>query len=506
MTLQTTPPNESTESFTTSSLVQTFRDHLCDYCEISGFTFEEITESDHHQLRIYFWENSPMWIRIDIDSQSRSALLVGVARAYDVPHERTDYNDLMSLVWAAEFRRTNHASVRLIDISHPVIAGELVGRYIFFETQPPASYILLEHPDYTTIESIIFHSALAALQFSRLYKASQGDPDLENCTDDDQWARKVAKCLRWKIHHADELVNEREHPHWSFYRRNDHGVTAFRLSINALNLFPSENIEHSETVLNGLESYLIKTETLKNCINKEALLSVSKLLSAYELVMDDLISLRQRNEILFLPTESHLICVTEKGILAIENEGGINVYKDAESKLRIRHQKESSVLYSSVEFNWNNRVDDDRFEMLILDLINREPGVRWARRVGTSRASDGERDLIAEWLLRPAPWESASEQEVLVLRRVVVQCKAYKGSINRSNVGDVVGTVDLHNADGFLLVAFPRITPALLDYITKVPAKRKVWADWWTQPEIEDRLRNNLDIASRYPDLFSVKL
>jgi hypothetical protein len=118
-------------------------------------------------------------------------------------------------------------------------------------------------------------------------------------------------------------------------------------------------------------------------------------------------------------------------------------------------------------------------------LLNREPGVRWVRRVGTSRASDCERDLIAEWLLRPAPWESATEDQALVCRRVVVQCKAYSGSVNRSKVGDVPGTVELHDANGYLLVAYPRITPQVVDYLTKVPAKRSIWADWWTQPEIE---------------------
>lgn len=54
------------------------------------------------------------------------------------------------------------------------------------------------------------------------------------------------------------------------------------------------------------------------------------------------------------------------------------------------------------------------------------------------------------------------------------------------------------------LIHDPRVTPPLIDYLIKVPAKRKIWADWWTQCETEDRLRQNIDIARRFTDLLTV--
>jgi hypothetical protein len=286
-------------------------------------------------------------------------------------------------------------------------------------------------------------------------------------------------------------------------------VTAFRFQCGLLAVFGPEWTALDETVLDAEGCYLVKTgtlkNTLKNTVDKQALGKLSKLLRAYGVSFSgSLRALLHNKSTLFLPTESHLICITDQGLLAIESEGGLREFQDAELILRQRHQKEARVLHSSTRFQWCARIDDERFEELILDLLNREPGVRWVRRVGTSRASDCERDLIAEWLLRPAPWESATEDQALVCRRVVVQCKAYSGSVNRSKVGDVPGTVELHDANGYLLVAYPRITPPVVDYLTKVPAKRSIWADWWTQPEIEERLRSNLDIASRYPDLLRV--
>jgi hypothetical protein len=504
MTAETVSSRGPTASFSPGSLAGAFRDRIQSFCTEVGFTFLEIHDYDPPQLRVEFSFNFPMWIRIDVDSAAGTALMVGVVRTYGSPGDRSDYHDLISLLWAAEMRRWNEASVRLIDIPHPVIPGELWGRYVLFEKQPPASYISLESPDYKLIERVLMLSSLAGRHFSLLYQASDGNPDKEQCHDGKQWAREVARRLKWKVGHRGELTNGRRHPHWEFYRRNDYGVTAFRLRIGALSVLAAEKPREGDVVLDGQGSYLVKTGALKNTVSKEVFDKASKLLGAYGVAVNGLTSLLQRETILFLPTDSHLICVTEKGLLAIETDGGLRSFQNAESLLRQRHQYEAAVLHSSIRFQWSERIDDERFEELVLDLLNREPGVRWVRRVGTSRASDGERDLIAEWQLRPAPWESATKKQVLVCRRVVVQCKAYTGSINRSKVGDVPGTVDLHNANGYLLVAHPRITPALLDYLTKVPAKRNIWADWWTQPEIEEGLRSNLDIAYRYPDLFRI--
>lgn len=492
-------------SFPSESLATAFRDRLQKYCKRVGFTLSELHDHGRTQLRIHFACNFPMWIRIDIDSEANAALLVGVVRTYGFPGDRSDYHDLISLLWAAHLRGWNEASVRLIDIPHPAVPGELWGRYVFFEKQPPASYISLEEPNYELIERLLLLSSMVGWQFSLLYRACRGDPELEDCVSGEHWAREVAKSLKWKVNHRDGLSNERRHPNWCFFRRNDYGVTAFRFQTDVLSLLAAQPPRERDIILEGHGNFLVKTGALKNVVDKVVLDRVRKLLRVYGVTAEPLGSLLQPNALLLLPTESHLICVTEKGILAVENEGGLRAFHDAESLLRQRHQKEATVLHSSNLFQWSNRVDDERFENLVLDLLNREPGVRWVRRVGASRASDGERDLIAEWQLPPAPWESATKVEALVRRRVVVQCKAYAGSINRSKVGDVTGTVDLHNANGYLLVAFPRITPPLVDYLTKVPAKRNVWADWWTQPEIEERLRSNVDIVSRYPDLFRME-
>ena len=448
-----------------------------------------------------------MWIRIDVDQDAEAAVLVGVVRTVGFPGDRSDYHDLISLLWAAFLRSCSFASVRLLDIPHPVCEGELYGRYLVFEKQPPATYVSLEKPNYEMIERLLVASCLAARIFSLLYQASDGDPDRESCAGQggEGWAEAVTRNLKWKAGHRDELTNQRQNPNWCYYRRNDHGVTAFTLSLNLLEILAGKTADLDEVVLDGDGRYLVKTGDLKNTIEKKAVGTLFRLLGAYAVKGEGVLkALRHGESVLFLPTDSHLICVTERGIMAIESEGDYRTFREAEALLRERHQKEAKILHSSIHFCWKERIDDGRFEELALDLLNREPGVRWVRRVGAARASDGGRDLIAEWLQPPADWESATESQALVCRQVVIQCKAYSSSVNKTAVGDVPGTVDLHDANGYLLIAYPRITPPLVDYLRKVPAKREIWADWWTQSEIEDRLRRNMDIAQRYPDVISI--
>ena len=340
--------------------------------------------------------------------------------------------------------------------------------------------------------------------FSLLYRACNGDPGTEECHGGEQWAEKVARHMKWKLGHIHELTNERRHPDWLFYRRNDYGITAFHLRFNVLSLLATGQPRLEETVLDGGDSYLVKSGSLENTIDKTTFAKLSKLLKAYGVNVNALTSLQQ-DSVLVLPTESHLICAVGNGLIAIRTEGGFRSFQHAKFLLSQRHQKEAAILHSSCRFHWRKRLDDERYEQLALDLLNRESGVRWVRRVGASRASDGGRDLIAEWLMPPEPWEAATEKQALIHRRIVVQCKAYTNAISRADIGDAVGTVDLHDADGYLLIAHPRVTPAAIDYLTKVPPKRKIWADWWTQGEVEERLRRNLDISSRYPDLVEVE-
>lgn len=140
----------------------------------------ELTEhlnSDLPQLRVAFRELFPMDVRIDMMPDSDTVVLVGFVRTYGFPGDRSDYHDLISLIWAAFLRGHNVASVSLVDIPHPVVDGELYGRYVLFDKQPGASFLSLTNPDYVLIEKVLLASRLAGFVFSMLYRESGGNPD-----------------------------------------------------------------------------------------------------------------------------------------------------------------------------------------------------------------------------------------------------------------------------------------------------------------------------------------
>ncbi len=153
--------------------------------------------------------------------------------------------------------------------------------------------------------------------------------------------------------------------------------------------------------------------------------------------------------------------------------------------------------FSNQAFEWNDKIDDDEFENLILELLNREPGVERVRKMGKGREPDEGRDLMVEWYLPNMP-QNTNKEHPLERKRVVVQCKAYKKSVDKSQVTDLVDLLYLHRARGYLLVTSSRPTNPVIRYLETLEERNGYWTDWWTRIEIEDRLRANRDVALRY--------
>jgi hypothetical protein len=473
----------------------------------SGFSLRQHTDPVAADIISASAPSFPGWIRLEFDEESVAS--VGVVRTVGLPGDRSDYHDLISLIWAGCLRALNIASVRIIDVPHPELPGELWGRYILFDGQPFAMPVTLSRPDYDLIEKILTGSRLAFQTFSIVYLACDGDPDKENCDGPgaEAWVMNINEALRLKAKESEELSNHRQNPTWRYFRRNDRRIVAFHLSVNLVELLPIDSPRRSWKCVESLKGYLMTSGNIQNVIPKRLVKALGRLAQVYGFIpKKSLMAYLARGDVLtIVPTESHLICFARKGIFAFECESGRHGFMIERSLLLERHLTESEILFSSVGCRWASELDGDRFESLILDLLNREPGVQWARKVGCSSAADAERDILALWLLGPSRGEQPSEKRAMVPKIIVVQVKAYQTAINLSKVPDVPKILDLHAADGYLLVAFPRVTPQVVDYMTRVPQQRRFWADWWTQAEIEERLRTSLDVVKRYPDLVSLQ-
>lgn len=497
-------PFQTCEEPTDSMLeTESFVKKVQKLCDSVGIRLTDQSESDTRKLHLEFAPNFPMRMVIELPHEIDSALFYGVVRTYGLPGDRSDYHDFISSIWAIGLRCVDCASVRLVDIPHPIVEGELYGRYLFFDTQPAIGFISIKTPDLEKVEEILWNSRRCAMLFSDLFLALGGDHDQEEYDGAGElaWASTVAKVLGLKLSFQKTLYNSRIKPDWSYYRRNDKGISAFKFDTAIIPFFPQTIFEESKTV-EGVSGVLFISEKFQNVLPNDVFKTLSKLLKAYQQKLPK--DLKVITDTMIVPIESHIFVITESGIVAIEGDCGLRAFLEEKSALRFKYQEISKFLHSAIEFEWNTKLDDEKFELLILELLQRERGVEWVRKVGHSSAADGERDIVAEWYLGPAPWQEANPQEPIVKRRVIVQCKAYRDPINLSKIPNVPVILDFHNANGYLLVAFPRITPQVVDYFKTVPVRQKFWSDWWTKSEIEERLRSNLDIARRYTELFRV--
>lgn len=70
--------------------------------------------------------------------------------------------------------------------------------------------------------------------------------------------------------------------------------------------------------------------------------------------------------------------------------------------------------------------------------------------------------------------------------------------MNKSNVRDIRDTVEYHGADGYFLAVASHLTSPLTTHLDQMRRQGKVWVDWWTRSEIEERLQLDRGIASKF--------
>ena len=181
--------------------------------------------------------------------------------------------------------------------------------------------------------------------------------------------------------------------------------------------------------------------------------------------------------------------------------------------LRIRGDWERKSTRASEFFNldasyvWSAKVDPSRLEELIVALLREEPGFEWVRLSGHTFERDGGRDMLANWMTAPGQGQGVTGDEdggLVRSRKLVVQVKGKCGTVGKAQVRDVRDTLERHRAEGFFLVAVPRVSGGLIGYLETL-REQGYWVDWWSRVEVEDRLRRRPHIAARFSDLVRVK-
>ncbi len=419
--------------------------------------------------------------------------------------DRTDVHDVLSLIWGGVLRAFGLGSVRLIDEPHGFVPGEIGARYVIFEQCP---WNISDDTFEAARKSMNAWTAFAFHLLSDVFQWDQGRlqnrPDLTvvHKTEEPVWVVPVTRYLR---NPKDVTISKRTFPVWMYFASHDRGVTIIRMPKNRLALLRGALSPYSPEMVKGEKSLAILANGIPNAIPFALTKKAHKLFS---LTADGC------ENVVVMPLDSHCLFIGDKTIVAIRGECGRVVYERERKNLLERRSGENSVFFADSIIDWKTPMSPGDFEDLCVDLVRREPGVLQAKPVGTVNDRDSGRDILIDRKV-PAPHstgakDSTSKGGAAVcfkgtrVLRFIAQVKSRQRTIGKSDVQDIRDTLERHQADGFLLIAHPRISSSLVDHLDGMRRKKVFQAEWWEARDLEDRLRRHPDIAKRYPRLMSL--
>jgi hypothetical protein len=443
-------------------------------------------------------------VGVQIDGNDAFVYLFIRTTSFDFDGERTDLHDCFSALLAASLRSTGSGSCSLWDVPHPVtgIATELYARYITltqslyaFNSTPERSIDSLKHlleANIWTFEQFFWECA--DLKF---LTKTELDEDF-SYEQAEKWAKHVSEIIGEPFDDQKIQANTRRSPTWSYYRSIKSGISVYHAP-NLAKLVGALSRTGQWETIEGINGRMFLSNGVNNIISFKTIRRARRILSSLNVKLSC-------KELALIPLENCFIAASGHHFLLIRGECGKNRFADERERIRKRHQIESEVLFPVSYFIWNDTVDDESFELLIRELLVREKGVHRVRKVSPSRERDGGRDLIAEWNTPPIRDQQLNEnRSPYTFRRVIVQCKASRGTVGKSKVQDIGDTVEHYDAEGYFLCVSSWLSTTLTDHLEKRRSEGKFWVDWWTRYEIEERLRRHPDLVNKYPQVVTAR-
>jgi hypothetical protein len=413
--------------------------------------------------------------------------------------ERSDLHDTISSVFSLYLKINNTLSVHIIDVLNPATGEEteIYARYLV-----PIQLSKQRIVENTSLEFI--KTLLADLVFfERLLWQTFGGCPCAECRDrlgydyDFRWDTINDVKLQYleKAINGSGIVNycERTLPTYLYYRDINRKTSIIESDslLNFLNLLYSSNEKHYDSVESISGNLLIDSEFH----HYESFHEVSRLKKIFK-------SLGTESEIKKVYLENKIISFTQNHLVIRDYNCGLDAFKKEKNKLKIRHEKEFQLLFKPFSLSWVDKIDDETFENLIKDLLQREKKVKWVRKAAHTNERDDGVDLIADMLIQKTFINSENESPFTKIK-VIVQCKAYKNGVSKSDVTDIRDTVEYRDYDGYFLAVSSYTKKSLSDHLDKIKRDNKIWIDWWSRDEIEERIKSHEDLLYKYSDLFT---
>lgn len=316
-----------------------------------------------------------------------------------------------------------------------------------------------------------------------------------NSNELDAWVIKVRNFIGKDESH---VANMRANPDWFFFSSYSSNLSIINSPhiCKMLKMFDAKN--NKIYTLDGVTALVEIYDNIRTSISFKEITFAGNLFK----------SLDDYSETIVISQENRLIFVSDIHLLIkYENCGMESVSKEKEL-IHLRQKKEIALLFGDRKFLWNiiDRKASAEFEDLILELLDREPWIFSVKKVAPTNQGDNGRDLICEYDMLHHEKSINKNEKSTRIGRMIVQCKTNLKSSKKSSIGksdvDLANTIFHYRPDGYMLVVNTQITRDLTEML-ELQKERKEQNEitWWNAFDIEERLRNNPDILTRYRNL-----
>lgn len=406
----------------------------------------------------------------------------------------TDTNDWFSLLLAAYLRCCPQPfSASLWDVDPPVPdrPTHVYARILSLD-QPGHSVIRSDPSSLADFDRLCSYIKQFEIVFPMVCAWTNDDEQSEESLDAvELWAMDVSKAVDETLDHRVQY--DIRGPDWLSYRsiQRNISILASAHTVVALQTLLCPEIPGNQ--IRAINRRLFVSDRVRSATPLRAEQWARKLLAQFSSDID---------RFLIVPLENRLIVAGGTHVIALTRDCGEQTFRDERARVERRHRHEARILFHPSGYAWKDRLDPDRFESLVQDLLVRESGVTRVRKVGRTHNPDRGKDLIADWLTAPAAGTLVRANTApTVAQKIVVQIKSKTKSVGKGDVIDIRDTLDDHQASGYFLAVSSQITSDLTDHLDRMRSEGKYWIDWWNRIEIEERLNAHVDILARYPDL-----
>jgi Restriction endonuclease len=419
--------------------------------------------------------------------------------SWDWPGERSDLNDITSSIMMALACKIGNFSCSLIDYPNEFsrIPSELYRRFAIPQ-QPENKPYKLEIPSIGGLLSVfhgaarLFHELLPDYCPGAWAGYEEAGTGGEMSTELAEWTERIFTAASDLCNLREDHYTLREAPRVFYYRAESSISVARDPDLANAVRFLSKDEKTSRVA--GINGDLLVRDGVRHVIPAELRSQATALIASLEDPASDVVAVPFENAVLFGGAEN---------IILLDGECGRKSFMDERECLLDRRRLEDSVLFPKSSFSWNTRIDGQRFEDFIRDLLMAEPFVIWVRSIGPARERDGGKDILARIRIGDDPnvrWsESGSNYHE---KTVVIQCKATSSTVGTGEVREIRDVIEDAGAEGFVLAtSSARISSALTQRLESIQRNNGHYTDWWDRKQLEDLLTRNPHVLHAYPEI-----